>query len=259
MHRRARTALTVWLLTLAVMASQVPVRAQDRFLAKEDIVLLGLGLTVQPSRQVVPKDVATIVSTFLSAGAPPQSLPPFAPDAIVKATLRGPGAPNGLDLTASPNTPFTIPPLGVAGLHTLEHIRLESGGQTLMDAVPESVTIEVIDKLLVTQVTSRPLTAQEIREKGIVFDKTNFQAYNFTAAFAVQDVPVNISFPVVLPALQGAQDVSLSAADLASIAPPSLPQLKTIIPDTLKLQTVVPNLQLVGFTLSVGALLGNTL
>src|SRR5262249_32868341 len=81
----------------------------------------------------------------------------------------------------------------------------------------------------------------------------------FTAAFAVQDVPVNISFPVVLPTLQGAQDVSLNAADLASISPPVLPQLKTIIPDTLKLQTVIPNLQVVGFALSLSDLQGNAL
>ena len=83
-----------------------------------------------------------------------------------------------------------------------------------MRGTPESVTIEVIEKLLVTQVTARALSAQEIRDKGIVFDKSNFQAYNFTAAFAVQDTPIQISFPVVLPTLQGAQDVTLSQAGL---------------------------------------------
>jgi hypothetical protein len=237
-------------LVLLSLAAAVGVRAQDRFLGKEDIVLLGLGLRVEPDHQVVPRDIATIVSTFLSAPTPPAGqVAPFAPDAVVKGTLRGPGVGNGLELTATPNSPFNIPPLSTAGIYTLEEIRLESGGQILMRGTPESVTIEVIEKLLVTQVTARALSAQEIRDKGIVFDKSSFQAYNFTAAFAVQDTPIQISFPVVLPTLQGAQDITLNQAGLGSLTVPTLPELKTIIPDTLRLQTQIPNLKVVGFTL----------
>ena len=235
-------------------AGEFRLRAQDRFLGKTDILLFGLGLRVEPVHQVVPRDIATIVSTFLGTSEQPQgSLPPFAPDALVKATLRGPGVGNGLDLTAAPNTPFNIPPLTTAGTYTLDQIRLESGGEVLMRGAPESVTIQVIEKLLVTQVTARALTAEEIREKGIVFDKTNFQAYNFTAAFAVEDTPVNISFPVVLPALKGASDITLQGFSAPGFGA-TLPELKTIIPDTLRLQTQIPNLQVVGFTLTLDGL-----
>src|SRR5262245_42832981 len=251
--RVKRSLVAVLALAVAVCAAGVRLRAQDRFLGKDDIVLLGLGLTVEPEHQTVPRDVATIVSTFLSSAQSQNGAPPFAPDASVKATLRGPGVGTGMALTAAPNSPINIPPLSTAGVYTLDDIRLESGGEILMRGAPESVTIEVIEKLLVTQVTARPLTAQEIREKGIVFDKTSFQAYNFTAAFAVQDTPVNVSFPVVLPTLQGAQDVTLDAFRGGGVIPePQLPQIKTIIPDTLKLQTQIPNLQVVGFTLTVG-------
>ncbi len=256
--RRSTAALA--LLTLAVSTADVRLGAQDRFLGKADILLFGLGLRVEPISQVVPRDVATIVSTFLGASDQPQgSLPPFAPGALVKGTLRGPGVGNGIELTASPNTPFNIPPLSTAGLYTLDDIRLESGGEVLMRGAPESVTIQVIEKLLVTQVTARPLTADEIREKGIVFDKSSFQAYNFTAAFAVQDTPIQISFPVVLPTLKGASDVTLEGFRGSGLDAPTLPELKTIIPDTLKLQTQIPNLQVVGFTLTVDGLEGNTL
>jgi hypothetical protein len=252
--------LAAGLLTVLVLvASTGAVDAQDRFLGREDIILLGVGMRVEPATQVVPRDIATVVSTFLQAETPPNGLPAFAPDAVVKGTLRGPELPLGRELATGPNTPFAIPPLSVAGMYTLDDIRLESGGQILMRGTPESVTIQVIDKLLVTQVTARALSAQEIREKGIVFDKSSFQAYNFTAAFAIQDSPVRISFPVVLPTLQGPQDVTLGSADLSSIGAVALPQLKTIIPDTLRLQTQVPNLQVVGFTLSVASLEGKTL
>ena len=61
----------------------------------------------------------------------------------------------------------------VAGIHTLDNFRLVRGDEVLLYADPESVVIEVIDRLLVTQVTARALTAAEIREKGLVFDSSS--------------------------------------------------------------------------------------
>jgi hypothetical protein len=250
-------AFVVALLAVAPL----PVVAQEaRFLAKEDIVLLGLGLTVEPAHQTVPKDIATIVSTFLHAATPPGGLPPFAPDAEVRATLRGPSFATAQELVVAPNSPLQIPPLTVAGLHTVENIRLVSHGEVLLWGTPESVTIDVIERLLVTQVTARPLTAAEIRERGIVFDQSSFQAYNFSAAFAIQDQRVDINFPVVLPSLQGAQDVAASRATIPVITPPALPSLRTVIPDMLtRLQTQIPNLSVVGFSLEVPELKGQEL
>ena len=255
--KRAAAALAV-----SICAAGPPLAAQQappRFLAKEQIVLYGIGLKAEPARQVVPRDIATIVSTFLQAPTLPDGVPGFAPDAEVRATLRGPSFGGPQELIVRPNTPFQVPPLTVAGIHTLEDIRLVSGGDVLLRAIPESVVIEVIDKLLVTQVTARALTAAEIREKGIVFDRSNFQAYNFTAAFAIEDRQVNVEFPVLLPQVQGAQDVTVSTAAVPDLLPPSFPSLQTIIPDTLKLQAQIPNLSVVGFTLKVPTLAGQEL
>src|SRR4051794_36987740 len=188
-----------------------------RFLAKEDILLYGLGLKVEPAQQTVPKDIATIVGTYVQAPQLPDNLPAFAADAEVVATLRGPSLQQPVELRVKPNSPFNIPPLGVAGTHTLDNIRLVSNGQVLLRGTPESVRIDVIDKLLVTQVAARALTAQEIRDRGIVLDKSNFQAYNFAAAFAIQDNPININFTVVLPSVQGAADVSLGQASVPTV------------------------------------------
>lgn len=248
---RPWTAGALIALIVCVAAPSLHAQRQGRFLAKEDIRLLGLGLRVEPGHQTVPKNVATIVSTFLATATSTGDLPAFGPDAVVKATLRGPGLPGPLELTARPNTPFDIPPLSVAGTHTLDNIRLETNGEVLLFGTPEIVTIEVIEKLLVTQVISRPLTAAEIREKNIVFDRSNFQAYNFTAAFAIQDRPVTIDFPVVLPRLQDVDDVRVRTAQVGTVNPPGLPSLKTIIPDTLRIQTQVPNLTVIGFSLQL--------
>jgi hypothetical protein len=258
--KRSAAALLVSICT--AMASSSSLRAQQsepRFLAKEQIALFGIGLKAEPARQVVPKDIATIVSTFLQAPTLPDGLPAFPPDAEVRATLRGPSFAEAQELVVKPNTPFNIPPLTVAGIHTLEDIRLTSHGEVLLRATPESTVIEVIEKLLITQVTARPLTAAEIREKGIVFDPSSFQAFNFTAAFAIQDHPITIDFPVVLPQLQGAQGVTVNQVGFPQISVPGLPSLQTLIPDTLKLQAQIPNLSVVGFTLKIPSLQGQDL
>lgn len=230
-------------------------QTEGRFLTREEIRLYGLNLTVAPPEQVVPKDIATIVSTFLQAPTPPgQTVSPFSPDAEVRATLRGPSLAAPIELAVKPGNPFNIPALKVAGVHTLDNIRLVSNGEVLLRGNPESARIEVIDKLLVSQVTARALTADEIRERGIVFDRENFQAYNFSAAFAIQDTPITINFPVLLPRLSGPDVADPTGQGIPGVPTPAIPQLTTLIPDTLKLQTKLPNLQVVGFSLKMPAM-----
>jgi hypothetical protein len=148
----------------------------------------------------------------------------------------------------------------VAGTYTLENIRLESQGAVLLRSTPESVKITVIEKLLVTQITTRALTAAEIREKGIVFDSSNFQAYNFTAAFAVSDGnPIQVNFPVLLPMVGSVADVTSPKVTIGAIPTPAITSLKTVIPDTLKLATQIPNLTVLGFSLKVPELKGQDL
>ena len=249
----ARVAATACaLLFVATAGTRARAQQPERFLGHEEIRLLGLGLRVEPAQQTVPKGIATIVSTFLQLPAPKAGdVSPFAPGTVMKGTLRGPSLTAPLELTASPNSPFTIPPLTVPGTHTLDGIRLESNGQVLMRGSPESVTITVIDQLLITQVTTRPLTAQEIRDKGIVFDKSSFQAYNFTAAFAVKGETVQVTFPVVLPTLQQSGTSTDSPITLPGLQLPQAPKLQTIIPDTLRIQRTIPNLSVVGFVLKL--------
>ncbi|WP_211360494.1 carboxypeptidase regulatory-like domain-containing protein [Geobacter argillaceus] len=233
---------------------------EGRFLAQDDIILYGMQLTAAPAKQTVPKNIATIVSTYLQVPTMPAGqIPPLAPDATVRATLRGPGLETPLELAVPANSPFNIPPLTVPGSYSLDGIRLESGGQVLFYGTPESVKIEVIEKLLVTQVTARPLTAQEIRDKGIVFDKSNFQAYNFTAAFAIKPgQEINITMPVILPRLQTTQDVPVDGIRIPGIQGAQIQTLSTIIPDSLKLaQTSIPNLSVQSFTLKPDIPVGN--
>ena len=235
--------------------SSAQAQSQARFLGREEITLYGIGLRVEPAQQTVPKDFATIVSTFLQTPQLPANLPPFAPDAEVRATLRGPSFAEPRELAVRPNSPFNIPILTVAGTHTLENIRLVSNGEVLLYGSPQSVKIEVIEKLLVTTVTARALTADEIREKGIVFDRSNYQAYNFTAAFAIDDgSKIDITFPVVLPTILPPANRDVERGDaVADRRADAARPLHASSPTSLQIQSRIPNLSVTGFTLTLDA------
>ncbi len=258
---RRKTLLCCSMLLMVLTWAGGAADAYDgRYLAEDDIILYGMQLTAAPAKQTVPKNIATIVSTFLQVPTMPAGqIPPLAPDATVRATLRGPGLETPLELAVPANSPFNIPALTVPGSYSLDGIRLETGGQVLFYGTPESVKIEVIDKLLVTQVTARPLTAQEIRDKGIVFDKSNFQAYNFTAAFAIAPgKDINITMPVILPRLQTTQDVAVDGVTIPGIQGAQIQSLSTVIPDALRLaQTSIPNLSVQSFSLKPDLPVGN--
>jgi hypothetical protein len=49
----------------------------------------------------------------------------------------------------------------------------------------------------VTSVKTRPLTLDEIREKGIVLDSDDYLGFEFTMALSLDSKAVNFSFPVV--------------------------------------------------------------
>ena len=251
-------------LLLAMLLAAAPAIAQTgRFLAKEDILIYGLGLRVDPVTQTVPKDIATIVSTYLQAPQVPPSLPPFAPDAVVKGTLRGPGLQSALDLQTAPNSPFNIPPLTVAGTYTLENIRLESQGAVLLRSTPESVTITVIDKLLVTQITARAADAppRSARRASSSTRRTSRPTTSPRRSPCPTARRSRSTSPCVLPSVQSVADthVAVRSRSAPAVQPPAITSLKTVIPDTLKLATQIPNLTVVGFQLKVPELQGQNL
>src|SRR5204863_10174939 len=62
--------------------------------------------------------------------------------------------------------------------------------------------VHVFDEVLVSRVTSRPLTLDEIKEKGIVIDENNFRAVEFEVAFVLDGKTIPVKFPVVSPVFQ---------------------------------------------------------
>jgi hypothetical protein len=196
-------ALLVLLLLLALLPGSQPARAQapapQTPLDREQILIYGLRLQPSPTHQVVPKNTVTAINApLLTPDGQPASFAGSAQGAIV-AQLRGPAFAAPIQVSGVPNQLLYLPPLPLAGLYVLENIRMVADGRVVLQGNPDAVTIEVIDRVLASQVTTRPLTAQEILDKGIFFDEDNFRAVNFTVAIGVQGQKIPVTFPMLLP------------------------------------------------------------
>ncbi|HRJ40425.1 MAG TPA: carboxypeptidase regulatory-like domain-containing protein, partial [Caldilineaceae bacterium] len=189
---------------LFLLASVSPLFAQTAAppdpLTQETIYVLGAQLLPDPIHQTVPKNTATGIRMNVVASDPSVGgLPELPADAVVRASMRGPAFQKAIELTGLPGRLLMIPPIPLKGLYVVENIRIESGGATILQGEPGSVSIEVIDKVIVSQVTTRALSADEIEKKGIFFDEDNFSAVDFTVAIGVEGKKVPISFPVLIP------------------------------------------------------------
>ncbi|HEY5599058.1 MAG TPA: hypothetical protein VIK48_00090, partial [Candidatus Manganitrophaceae bacterium] len=204
--------------------------------------VVGMEIKPNPSKQAVPKELTTTVNTevILPAGEVSfAEIQPLLPkDLVVKAELRGPAYSRPITLTTLPNTPFSIPTLPIVGIYTLENIRMESGGQWIA-ASPNVVSIESFEKVLVTQVTTRPLTVEEIQQRGVLIDTSSFNVISFNTAIAVQSGEVKIEFPVLIP-------------KIPDPTPPDQQSGGGVAPAQIKipaLENQIPNLQVTGFVM----------
>lgn len=182
------TFFPIVVLLLFILIS--PAGAQEN-ITREDLEVKGVSLSVDPADQTVPLNTPTVVKTVFATESSQ-----LLRDMIVKGVLRGPGFSKPITLSTLPNHPFSIPGLPVRGEYYLENIRLERDGVPLIAATPSNVIIRAMD-IILTKVETRPLSLQEIREKGIVVTDKNFTAYNISIGFQVDSQPVKFNFPVV--------------------------------------------------------------
>ncbi|MBL9167133.1 MAG: carboxypeptidase regulatory-like domain-containing protein [Verrucomicrobiales bacterium] len=172
----------------------------------------GTALITSPAAVAVPKGIAGSVRVDL-AGVDLTQEP--VRSSYVEAVLRGPGLPEPRRLVGAVNEALLFPPLNLVGDYQLSNIRLVNGvtGETVMEATPGTVPVRVFDEILVSRVTSRPLTLEEIQEKGIFIDESNFRAVEFEAAFVLDGQTIPIRFPVISPKFKESTEI-IPAAEL---------------------------------------------
>ena len=243
-------ATVIYLATATFSAAESG--SSQTVLTSFDFDVVGVSLTASPAYQAVPKGIASRVNTaFEAAGFDLAALVDKLPqDYKVLAELIGPAFPQAKTLETKPGVPFDLPTLALTGRYTLANIRLVDGsGNTLFGSLPQLVAIESIPDPLITSVTTRQLTVQELQERGVTFDKSNFTAYEFTAGIATSSGQVPIKLPVIIPTsqivqetpdIQGASTISLPQPQTFTV-PPEVPE--TAIPPNLEVHPVMMEVQ----------------
>ncbi|MEO6035058.1 MAG: hypothetical protein ABIQ35_07380, partial [Verrucomicrobiota bacterium] len=162
--------------------------------------IVGTQLRVSPEMVSVPKNIAGSVLVQLSGGTNSAASTTLAQGTFVEATLRGPTFP-ARRLIGQVNQALLLPPLPLVGDYQLDNIRLvdSATGVTKLEGVPASVPVHVFDEVLVSRVTSRPLSLDEIRDRGIVIDEKNFRAVEFEVGFVLDGKTIPVTFPVIAP------------------------------------------------------------
>src|SRR2546426_8464235 len=201
-------ALLLLLLSLPFYPQSIANAAAPLTTLKYEVV--GTELKVSPAAVSIPKGVAgsVLVELALADGTSNASTAQFAEGAYIEATLRGPSF-DARRLVGAPNAALLLPPLNLVGDFQLDNIRLVDSvtGETRMEGAPNSVPIRVFDEVLVSRVTSRPLTLDEIKQKGIVIDENNFRAVEFEVAFVLEGKTIPVRFPVVAPTFKQSTEI----------------------------------------------------
>lgn len=196
--RRLRLVAAFLMITMMMAVSAYGQQTQP--LTNLEFNIVGVSVQVGPAYQAVPKGIASQVTTGYYSGG--QSLPDnvlaLMPKTFkVVGEFSGPSYTTPLTLTTTPGQPFDLPTMPVLGKYTLSNIRLvDATGKAIFAAVPVVVTIESISDPIITSVTTRQLSLQELNDRGVVFDSTNFTAYEFTGGVGLTSNQKPLSFPV---------------------------------------------------------------
>lgn len=184
-----------------------PAYAQS-LLASGQLRLLGVQLAVSPASQTAPKNQATGLTTALVDPANPTASvsDPSLVGLVVKGELSGRGGgeqgsgAGSITLRAPAGQLLPIPPQLTTGRYVVDRLRLEdANGNFIVSATPAMVTLDVIDRVMVTSVSTRPLSLEELRDRGIVLDSTNFTGYQFTFGIGTESNAVAINLDVAFP------------------------------------------------------------
>lgn len=196
--RRAKRRLIVPLLLTTVAVS----RGHAEPLAVFVHNIVGARLMVSPSALYVPKNIPGSVSVTIASsdGGPHPKAASLGIGRHVEAVLRGPAFP-AYRLLGLPGEPLILPPIPLPGEYEIDDVRLinTETGEPVLEASPSRIPVHVFADVLVSQVTSRPLSVEEIRARGVTIDASNFSAVEFEASFVIEGRPFPVRFPVVTP------------------------------------------------------------
>ncbi|HEX8617673.1 MAG TPA: hypothetical protein VF911_08840 [Thermoanaerobaculia bacterium] len=191
----AAVAVAISLFAGAVL----PARAGE--VARGELAIVDIGLEVDRTPVAAATGIPSTLQTIF--GGKTNDDAPAAPGLSVLGDLIGPGIDAPITLAAIPGKKFALPALNTTGEYTLQNIRLVgANGEFLQASVPSFATINVSDALKTT-VRVRQLTPEEMRERGILLDPRNYEVYEYTFIFSVDQTEVEVPYPVIVDKVRG--------------------------------------------------------
>lgn len=197
-----------------------PIALRPGALAAGALRLVGLRLAPPTTRIDVPSGATILVPIPILIGDHPATAPELAellpPGAQLEGVLTGPGLA-AVPLVGAVRSGLPVPALGSVGDFQISGIRIVKDGVAILDAAGASVAIRCLGEVLISGVTSTPMTMDEIRASGIQLGHGDYVATRFTLALAIGSRLVNLKVPVAIPVYNG-QD--------ALVGEPSLERLE---------------------------------
>ena len=223
---------------VAMVAGVIPLSVGALVLGNENIIIRGVTIRVAPAdpadQLIRPRNAPVILTTRVEDGVGVDvTTDALFADTVVVGHLSGNGisqdvsAPLGTNLeigttTESAGDLLIGPPLLEPGNYTLDDLRLvDSSGAVVLVASPSALTIRVVERVIVQNLSTRPLSLDEIRERGIVIGDDNFTAFSFTFGLGTDSDPVEITFDTLFPT----DDEVAESGDLGLSFPPNVPAL----------------------------------
>lgn len=178
-------------------------------LATAELHLAGLAFEAPQERIDVPQDAPfrIPVTAWLGgqrlAGA---ALAGWVPStARLEATLSGPGL-SAQGLEGGLEGGLLVHGLPQEGDYLVSDLRVVDGGRTLYEATPRVVQVRCLGQVIISSVTSSPMTMDEIRDAGIQLEPGNYEGRRFTMALSIGSNAVQLTVPVAIPKYNGYLD-----------------------------------------------------
>ncbi len=253
---RVKVGIAACITGLAILLQ--PPSATSAPIASLDYHIAGTFLQVNPITLSVPTGIAgsVLVSVVAGGSTNGSAVAQLTTGAYVQAVIRGPAFATPQTIVATPNSSLILPVINLAGQYELDNIELVDAntGQVRLDGAPSSVPVNVFSQLLISSVTSQPLSLDQIQQAGIDIDESSFQAVQFSVEFVVDGQTIPVTFPVVSPIftdtteLVPADQVQAQLAHAASINQQISSTMVQLPP---QLQTAGLNLQIQGINFQV--------
>ena len=169
--------------------------ASSSNIASTSLFISGSSLTVETTELEVGTEIPGEIQTAFGGLQNDQA--PTNTGLFAVGELTGPAIETPIRLETVPGHKFKLPGLSKTGTYYLQNIRLERNGVYVQSAVPSLAKITVVDAFQ-TKVTVKQLTAQELRDRGIMVDARNFDVYEYSLSFFVGTELITIPFPVII-------------------------------------------------------------